>query len=958
MLSIILTINLSVIADKSIINADKSIINADKNFNFFRENTIDLYLKNHFRIFIDYAEKSKFLIEQTVEFSLLSKTIDKYMEYCDNLIESIEKSPEKLFENPKFYTIFLSNFLLLNMILSKKCFEKLVGIFQVFFMKLVEFSSENHQNSSDSFPEQNPSENHQNSSDYLISLEKLTNTFFECFDSAKKLDILQYFYKEKYIEALETQIISQKNLFSLMLFNKFLLICYIIDKKMAFIQEKIKEKNLYSRYLRILEISIIDFQNIKYENVLQFSNLLKIDDFIEEKDKETLKKCFIYRFYLLKTNKSNYSSYEDRSVAIFPINDVYHYLEEIIEVSEKNLIKHLEIAKKLMMEFFLCKQYRHFLVLKVFYQQIYSLLFIEHFQLFSSLKREYLIDNYSNKYAKFLTNMCILLYNPLIGHIVKGEINGFSSQISNFCSQVISYQLNSEEEYKMNYLTANWVKIATEKADFLFKNTLNLKNNDKDRRLLKEFYGNEGFFSMDLQLITEENYDKCVKIKELELLINIIKKINKRHRNLCDFKKFTILFDDFFIDFFDKIADIYFELLDDFLRDFITENYDNCEKIGFTNNETFIDKKEKNNDTFIDKNNSFIDKNEKNDLKINGSFLDLMTNPLQNPNEFAEILCLKKSRLIKNMFLLIKSFWYYRDSINLRAFRIKLLSKLIMKHYNKIDIKENWLEIDDLCEKNEKHHEFLLNLMKQKLFFKISSGFKIIVDIHCEKIVIKDNETLVFLPKVTRNIEFYLQVYQRIYAKSIEQKRKLNKIGDDILFILKNFYFKLIFVNFMLKDLILFNDEKFTFENAFLSQLAVIIEEFFVGNFAIFHVFNGLNELNEFATLFVQVKFPHFYLWIYKEGKLMEIETIGKKENQHQQNRFYKSNLIFFIHLIFIINFFIVFFSSLISLILSFFSSLIPFILIKKTTYSTYSSSKPSSTSSITSSHLLTTRIP
>ena len=58
-------------------------------------------------------------------------------------------------------------------------------------------------------------------------------------------------------------------------------------------------------------------------------------------------------------------------------------------------------------------------------------------------------------------------------------------------------------------------------------------------------------------------------------------------------------------------------------------------------------------------------------------FAEYMKVAAENPLEFAEIICLKQNRMIKNMFLFLKSFGYYRDNSNVRPLGAKILHTMI-----------------------------------------------------------------------------------------------------------------------------------------------------------------------------------------------------------------------------------------------------------------------------------------
>ena len=781
------------------INAMDPSEKTNKNLNFFVNFTIIVYLRIHFRGFIDYAEKMKFLGEQKVDMNKIDKIIEIYYEYVENIFSQIINFPKLLFDQNKYYIYFFK-----NLMSHKFSFERMKATFEIlkrFFADLLELS------------EKNPVYDEE-----FSCMSRMLSCLFESFYSdefaLKKSHICEYFIKEKHVERLVDLVIDKHNVFALMILHKFIIFHYTFDDNLPLLNQEIQSKKLYERYLRLNEVIIFEMERIQYDLVFYLNKIIKYQNFSEENDKIRFIHCSVARFYIQKTNRNNCCCFDDRAIKNNPSEDVFKGLDQITEKYENNLMKHLEVASKLLIEFKKNDKMLVFEILVDFYTQIYSLLFSEYVAMFGCFKREYSIELYSNKYIKSLTNICTALYNPIIGHIGKAKqnvFNNFSNVASTFASSIIYYKLLVDEDKPLNYVIVHFIEIVIDKIDIVLNKMIDLTKKD-DKRLFKQFYLKD-FFNMDADLITDENYLKCVELKKIDFLLNIIKKFNIKQRN-SDFFKFNILLDKYLKKLLNLLIPYYFQILDIILLEIVQDTWS---------------------------------------IKKDVLFIEYMTSNTIKPLEFAEILCIRPFRLLKNMFLFIKSFGRYRESNNLKIHGFEILSNFIGKFFENLEQNENSVIIENLFENNENYEKFFVNLKKQKIFQKLMPYFKNVNDNHIAQILIKNHESLNILSNIKKNTQFYLKFYKILNEKCKELGGNMNKIGEDVSFILKNLYYRNLFVNSFLCDYTLFFNNTIVFETTFLKELCENIGEYIYGNYEIFHHLSFSNEYDECFN--VAVKF-------------------------------------------------------------------------------------------------------
>ena len=316
-----------------------------------------------------------------------------------------------------------------------------------------------------------------------------------------------------------------------------------------------------------------------------------------------------------------------------------------------------------------------------------------------------------------------------------------------------------------------------------------------------QFY-EKGFAKMDADLINEENFKKCTEMKSLDLLMRILKKYTKNKKTIESVQVYLLPLLKKTLPFFKK-------LLRNYLLEFIKRNWK---------------------------------------IEENRTFFDFMSNLLTyKESEFAEVLCLKPVRMLKNMFLFIKSLGYFIN-IPLLERSYKVLNEIMTQNLDFLEINEIMVNIENLFEKNENFDIFLVNLFTQKLFLKLTLIYKPFDYNNHPKIIILNHEDNSFklISVFQSNIRFYLKIYQELIAECKLKGRNLNKFGKDILEILNSFYFKEIFMNIILNDLIKIKEEE-NLSLEFLGQLSTNIEEICESFFDISYFISNSDEFSYFS---------------------------------------------------------------------------------------------------------------
>ena len=211
--------------------------------------------------------------------------------------------------------------------------------------------------------------------------------------------------------------------------------------------------------------------------------------------------------------------YSSMKSEFFPPNEIFQTFERKLELNESNLLIYLENSKKLILASLIQKKYRKASALNTFFQNINLLLLTSNLHFFTSMKNDYSLNSYPERFANCIIRTSLILYNPLSFNMAKGDVLSLSCINLAIQNPILG---NSNPE-KSQLLFVHIVDLALKKI----VNDVILKFNDQeDQRLLIQFY-DKGFLGMDSDLITEENYDKCVVMKQFEFLLNLIKKFNR-----------------------------------------------------------------------------------------------------------------------------------------------------------------------------------------------------------------------------------------------------------------------------------------------------------------------------------------------------------------------------------------------------------------------------------------------
>ena len=786
--------------------------------------------------------------------------------------------PELLFTHSKFYHLLFKYSLFPHDFLSKK--SKLLSELLLKFIEMMLSMAESQ---------------YVDFNDLFFSLENLLPYLFESLISEeKRLDLYENLINQKIIEKFENLILEKHSTFALMFlqnfFNNFRQISPTLKE---YFHDRSSET--FERILDLNETILLKMNNIKYDLGYIIQIFLKNGNPSEEKYKQRLKIIYLTRYFLLKTNKgidfkfedilqnfqpkelfkiserkidvdekialiknSDYSNkrildllhknlgtptkfvdkemklfpskegfpffeeerknvifenpkifvsdsfshekiqevlskFADKSDKMFSPKEMFQTLERIVELNEANLMIYLEISRKIFLDTLRQKDFRKASILDTFFKQINLLLLIGNLHFFTTFKNDYYLGYYTERFANSIIRASLLLYNPLNISIIKG--NPLSLSCINLAIQ--NPMIESLNPENSNLLIVHMIGLALEKTKKLFDQIMEFKN-PNDYRLLSQFY-NGGFLMMDFDLISEENYEKCGLMKQVEFLLILIKKFNRIQGKFITIPKFQALIENGLIILLEKVSQIFNIIMDIYLRNLIEKTWK------------------------IDNSSSFID------------FISIK-------EEFHPTKCLKSLRILKSMFLFLKSFSYYRENNLIKEKGLKIQKILIDEGFKVLEINENIMNLDEFILKKTKYELLFLNLIKHNLHFQMWPLSKPYVDI---PIIVKNADSLKLLRLMKENIKFYQKLLEKLKK---ETKFTNKKLEDEIVFILKRFYYKQVFMN-SLNDLNMLTSNDNKWEIGFLEEKEnqFELEEYFEANFSIFNVICLETEFSQFG---------------------------------------------------------------------------------------------------------------
>ena len=150
-------------------------------------------------------------------------------------------------------------------------------------------------------------------------------------------------------------------------------------------------------------------------------------------------------------------------------------------------------------------------------------------------------------------------------------------------------------------------------------------------------------------------------------------------------------------------------------------------------------------------------------------------------------------------------------------------------------------------------------------------------DNHPEPLILNDISSIDTMSSFQTTINFYLSLYNRLNK---ENKGELNKYSQDISSILRAFYFKSLFVNFALNDLLLMKTSTSKFEVGFLKALTKVLAGYFKTHFEIFDIMGTVNigsfgaEFEEFGTNFLKISFCGYFEVLFSIFSLKIIKLL------------------------------------------------------------------------------------
>lgn len=772
----------------------------DNILDFYRVDVSISFLKNHINPFMDFASKEAFLSDQGVDIANLERISNRFLEYTDNQVERAIKNPDILLENKRFFWLLFQQVAFNEKTIRdkrKKDVAKLAFDLAKILVALAEDDKVK---------------------DYhdMLSMENIISVLTD-FLTDDRLEFLESILKAGLISKLEKLILKNHSQFAAILYYRYLLSYYSVEQKLrAFGSALTSHEGL----LQLVESIVIEQRNLRSDPTQFFHQFMGNDKFKTPELQERVKKFFLTRFFVMKSNRAGYSNYEDAALKRFALEETFDQLESIAKENNKNIITHLDITRKVYLDAIKEGNRRKINVISEFCTQINQVLFTETINLFMTMKKDYGLDFYPLEFVKSMIKACALLYSPLNGTILKP--NNLASVVNTFSSQFISISPTDLPIDYVNLLIIEVIQLAYEKIAESFPDGFSNISN-VDLKLLYQFYA-KGFHNMDLELQTEKNFRKCEEFRQLEFLLLVIKKYVKRQRS-SDWNRMKKLIEEWFIPFLHHLRPYFKVVLDSYLMHFIEENY-----------------------------------------SPSVHFAEFMRVAAENPLEFAEIICLKQNRLIKNMFLFLKSFGYYRDNSNVRTFGAKILQTMIKEDASYLAINEKVVDLKDLFEQNKNCNILFANIFKQKIFMRMWNSFKFIGDTHPEPLIFKDLSSIDTMSSFQTTINFYLNLYSRLKK---ENKDELNKYSQDIASFLRTFYFKSLFVNFALNDIQLIKISASRFEVGFLKALTKVLAGYFKTHFEIFDTLGTVNpgsfgaEFDEFATNFLKITFGYFEVSIY-----------------------------------------------------------------------------------------------
>lgn len=787
---------LKVFLDEDLFGSDES------NFDYFTHYNVFTYMKNHFKNFSISVEKFKLITEKEVENQTLQKILDSSVIILDSFLKKIEINADKGIFFKKFTTLYIIHIIKGNLLSDRTpvLFDVLIKTFDY----LLKISEESPLNYGDDF----------------FSFEKLLLQFFSCFDSnylVNKRQVCEHFLNQNYLKRFEEIIIEKKHPFPLMCYKRVMGEYYTLDNEITAVRNLITKQSLYDHYLALYEVCVLEMQNLTYDLIYIFSKVIHPSKLSDLDQKNRLMNCALERFYLQKTNRSGYGNYNDGSIKNYSHQEIYDFFENMMNKNLDNLQKQTNIANELLFHF-KNNDPEHFEIIKKYYDDFFSILCFEQIKTFSTLRMEYGFDNFPINYTELNTKYVLEYYCHSFSHIMKPYANNaIGVSLTNFASSFISMKDDTLPGHSLKLLIVYYIELANKQIDLVFKNILDFSK-ENNKRLFTQYYV-RGFFAMDEDLINQENFEKCKEIKKLEFLFSYIKKFNKRNRGV-DIYKMRPLIDEYLNVILNKVIEFYSEALDVYLYDLVERTFKMDEAISLSS---------------------------------------YMTISSENLADFGDISTLKPSRLLKNIFLFIKSFGYYKDYTNLKPHLAQALNEIFTKYFPKLEINEKIINIEKLFSSKENYQTLLVNVIKQKYFLKLCLFYKQISDPNPKPIILFKIDNFEVINVAGENIHFFLKFYAFLRKSCKLNPQNINKIVTEIISVLKDLYFKYIFCNYTINDFNLYST--FSYQVGYFEHLTKNIDkilDFFEINFAIPHIFPSNTENNDFVSVFRQLKVENF----------------------------------------------------------------------------------------------------